>query len=86
MAICKALLKYGYSNFSFEILEYCDKSIVLQKEQHYLDLLAPEYYILKTAGNSLGYKHSEVIKQKMSEINLGKIFSEETRKKKSVNL
>ena len=23
--ICKALVKYGYSNFSFEILEYCNK-------------------------------------------------------------
>lgn len=81
MTIYKALLKYGYSNFSFEILEYCDESIVLQKEQYYLDSLAPDYNILKTAGNSLGYKHSEVTKQKISEINQGKTFSEDTLKK-----
>jgi len=24
-ALLKALLKYGYSNFSLDILEYCDK-------------------------------------------------------------
>jgi hypothetical protein len=27
--ICKALVKYGYSNFSFEILEYCNKNEIL---------------------------------------------------------
>jgi group I intron endonuclease len=42
MAIYKALLKYGYSNFSFEILEYCDQSVILKKEQDYLDLLSPD--------------------------------------------
>lgn len=30
------LIKYGYSNFSLEILEYCDKDIVLNREQWYL--------------------------------------------------
>jgi group I intron endonuclease len=57
--ICRALLKYGYSKFKVEILEYCGKEILLQREQYYLDLLKPEYNILKTAGNSLGFKHSE---------------------------
>lgn len=31
LAICRALLKYGYSNFSLEILEYCDPSEVLTR-------------------------------------------------------
>lgn len=57
--ICKALLKYGYSGFKLEILEYCHKSEVLSREQHYLDLLEPEYNILKVAGSTLGYKHTE---------------------------
>ena len=30
--IYKALLKYGYSNFSLEILEYCDKMSTISKE------------------------------------------------------
>lgn len=67
MLICKAILKYGYSNFKLEILEYCDPQIVLVREQFYLDLLKPEYNILTKAGSSLGFKHSEESKQKMGE-------------------
>ncbi len=59
MLIEKALLKYGYSNFKLEILEYCSKDEVLAREQYYLDLLKPEYNILKKAGSSLGFTHSE---------------------------
>ena len=58
MLIEKALLKYGYSNFKLEILEYCDKDEVLSREQYYLDFLKPEYNILKQAGSSLGFTHS----------------------------
>lgn len=59
--ICRALLRYGYSMFSLEILEYCgkDKAVILKKEQDYIDLLKPEYNILSLAGSSLGYKHSK---------------------------
>ena len=57
--ICKALLKYGYSGFKLEILEYCAESEVLNREQYYIDLLKPEYNILKIAGSTLGYKHTE---------------------------
>ena len=58
MLISKAILKYGYSNFRLEILEYCDLSEAISREQYYLDLLNPEYNILKTAGSRLGSKHS----------------------------
>ena len=44
-----ALLKYGHQNFTLEILEYCLQSELLEREQYYLDLLVPEYNILKTA-------------------------------------
>jgi group I intron endonuclease len=57
MSICKALLKHGYSNFSFHIVEYCESDKCLQREQYYIDLLNPKYNILRTAGSSLGYKH-----------------------------
>ena len=36
--IYRALLKYGYSNFYLHILEYCDKSITIKREQCYIDL------------------------------------------------
>ena len=58
MLISRALLKYGYSNFSLEILEYCDSKVVLEREQYYLDNYRGEYNILSTAGSSKGFKHS----------------------------
>ena len=72
MIIYKAILKYGYSNFSLYILEYCDESILIEREQYYLDLFKPEYNSLKIAGNTLGYIHSEGTIAKMSEKKSGK--------------
>jgi len=72
MVIYKALLKYGYSNFKLEILEYCDCNDLLVREQFYLDLLSPEYNILKTAGSSFGFQHSQESKRKMSEAQIGR--------------
>nr|YP_009364350.1 hypothetical protein [Ophiocordyceps sinensis]ARF03368.1 hypothetical protein [Ophiocordyceps sinensis]QDH07239.1 hypothetical protein [Ophiocordyceps sinensis] len=57
--IYRALLKHGYSNFSLEILVYCSPETAIIREQYYMDLLKPEYNILKTAGSFLGFKHSE---------------------------
>lgn len=51
-------MKYGYNKFSLDILEYCEPSLLIKREQYYLDTLKPEYNILKIAGSSLGYKHS----------------------------
>ena len=59
MLIYKALLKYGHSNFSLEILEYCDSNNTIKKEQYYLYLMKPEYNVFPIAGSSLGYKHKE---------------------------
>ena len=58
-------MKYGYGGFSLEILEYCDRDKVIEREQYYIDLLKPEYNILQTAGSSLGFKYSEDTKAKM---------------------
>lgn len=49
-----------------EILEYCDRLNVIEREQYYLDTLKPEYNILKTAGSSLGFYLSEESKAKIS--------------------
>jgi group I intron endonuclease len=59
MSICSALLKYGDSNFQLEILEYCDPDEAIIREQYYLDLLKPEYNILRKAGSLLGFRHSD---------------------------
>ena len=66
-AIYRSLIKNGYSNFKLEILEYCDKSIVIAREQYYIDRLKPEYNISLIAGASMGgRKHSEESIQKIS--------------------
>jgi len=56
--IYKALLKHDYSKFNLEILEYCNKDSLINREQYYLDSLKPEYNICKIAGSMLGFKHS----------------------------
>lgn len=56
--IHKALLKHDYSNFKLEILLYCNDNDLIKWEQYYIDLLNPEYNILKVAGSTLGFKHS----------------------------
>jgi group I intron endonuclease len=56
--ISNSLLKYGYNNFSLDILEYCELSLLIKREQYYLDRLKPEYNILKIANSRLGCKHS----------------------------
>ena len=77
--ISSSLLKNGLSNFTLEILEYCDSKDVLSREQHYFDLLSPEYNILKNAYSSLGYKHNEETLEKLRRVPRKK-FSEETLK------
>jgi len=59
MTICKALVKYGYSEFSLVIIEYCDPENCVEREQYYIDTVEPEYNILKFAGSNKGFKHSE---------------------------
>jgi len=71
--IYNALLKNGYSNFTLKILEYCDatQADLLKREQYYIDKLNPEYNILKTAGTSLEFKHSDETRVKMSNSRTG---------------
>lgn len=61
--ICKALLKWGMSNFALLVLEYVDSSEAsIDREQYYLSTLHTPYNTQKSAGHSLGYglnvKHS----------------------------
>jgi group I intron endonuclease len=81
MSINKALLKYGFSGFQLEILEYCEPKYTIEREQYYMNLLVPEYNILKFAGSRLGYKHTEETLAKLR----GRTFklSEETKTRMS---
>lgn len=80
-AIHNALLKYEHSNFTLDILEYCEGVDPIIREQYYLDLLKPEYNILEQAGSSLGFKHSE---ETLEFFKNNRKVSEETRKNLSL--
>jgi group I intron endonuclease len=93
MHICNALSLYGHSEFSLYILKYIDVNnlsekealeLLLSHEQYYIDLINPEYNILKLAGSSLGFKHSPESLIKLSEAMKGKIHSAETKMKISL--
>lgn len=71
MRICRALLKYGYSNFCLEILEYCDHAELLTREKYYFELFNPEYNICKEPGITLGKTHLKETKIKMSAAHVG---------------
>lgn len=68
MPINVALLKYGYTNFSFTILEICNQDSLMFREKHFFEVYSPEYNILKTPGSpdrGSGWKHSEATIEKM---------------------
>jgi group I intron endonuclease len=79
MLIHKALLKYEYSEFRLDILEFCNKEEAISREQYFLDLLNPEYNILKFEGSSLGHLHSSETRAKFIEIAKNKYYSEEEK-------
>lgn len=91
-----AVKKYGIYNFAFMILHVFPKVVtkennkeLLNLEDYYLKSLLPDYNIVTEAGNTFGYKHSEITRIKMvenysperrlkiSDLNRGKIMSEE---------
>jgi group I intron endonuclease len=84
-AIYTGILKYGIEKFKLEILEYCSPAKCIKLEQKYINLLKPEYNILKIAGSLLGFKHSEetlanMRKRKLSEEHKAKILASITGK------
>src|SRR4051812_49703697 len=83
-----AIKKYGLENFTFAVVEFCDLEVLLQQEQHYLDILFSlsanlRYNFNPTAGSSLGYKHTEEVRAKISEAKTGKSHTPETLAKMS---
>lgn len=83
--ICSALLKHGYSKFELDILEYCQPINLIKREQYYFNSLYPKYNILKKAGSSFGFKHSKATKEILREKGIGRLHSEITKNKISLN-
>ena len=49
--INRAFSKYGLSNVSVTLLEYCEKKDLGLREQHYIDKIKPQYNIRKSVYN-----------------------------------
>lgn len=87
----KSFNKYGLENFEVWILCECSSDECLQYEQLFLNMLCPfvdygsGYNICKTAGSSLGYKHTEKSKNFLSKLHKGKTLSQEHKDKLSKN-
>lgn len=79
--IDRALLKYGFSSFSLDILEFCSKEKVLEREQYYMDALKPSYNIAQQAKSTSGYKHTPESLAKMREF----VFSDEVKTRKALS-
>ena len=97
--IVKATVKkYKINNFAFMILHVFPKVVtkennkeLLNLEDYYLKSLLPDYNIVTEAGNTFGYKHSEITRIKMVEnysperrlmignLNNGKVLSDKHR-------
>ena len=80
--IANDLDKYGIESFAFTILEYFPEEVtkknnpnLMALETYWIQTYLPSYNILLEAGNSLGYEHTEEVKQKMKEL-----YSDERRK------
>ncbi len=58
--------KYGIENFIITVLEFCEPEKCIEREQYYLDLLNPEYNILKFARIAKGCILSEEARNKIS--------------------
>lgn len=81
-----AFNKYGANAFEFHVLEYCEKDKLLEREQYWIDETKccdrrVGYNLNPTAGNMLGYNHTDEVKQKLSILYTGRKLSEETKAK-----
>lgn len=54
--------KYGMDSLVFSIVEYCERSALLEREQHYIDTLCPDINIVRVAGSTVGHKRTETQK------------------------
>jgi group I intron endonuclease len=75
--ISKAIQKYGHDNFKFEVIEYCECNILVEREQYYMDQFNPYdengYNLLKDSsyGGWTGMIHTPEARLKMSKSKKG---------------
>lgn len=71
---------YGAESFLFYVVELCDKQSLDVRERHYIQAfnsLISGYNMTLGGDGSLGRKHTEEAKERMREIQTGRIFSKQ---------
>lgn len=71
----RAWTLYGESSFDFQVIYLCDKVLLIDAEQYWMDLLIPEYNLCKIAGSTAGFRLTNTTKQKISFSQKGKTKS-----------
>jgi group I intron endonuclease len=82
----RAWLKYGEVNFTFTVIEICDKTKLIEREQHWINNLNPAYNKAKVAGNTAGVGWSKETRDKQIALRTGKKRSQEEKNKISLGM
>lgn len=81
----RAWQKHGSDKFRFEVIEFCGRGDLIEREQHHLDLYKPfgenGYNISPRAGHTLGAKRTPEQIEKMASKHRGKKLSDEHKRK-----
>lgn len=79
--------KYGENAFKFEVIEKCDKNVLIEKEQYHIDTLKPEYNICPIASSPmLGREFTKEHRERISKALRGVKKSSEHNKAVSIAL
>jgi len=78
--ICRALLKYGFENFKLEIIEYCTKEVIVEREQYWISELKPSYNLVTVVDGNYTYSHTAESREKMSKFQTARFADPENRK------
>lgn len=78
--------KYGKNEFEFYIVHTCDKNELNELEIEYIDKYKSHdslhgFNMTEGGDGGTGYRHTEETKRLLSEIQIGKVISEETKEK-----
>lgn len=78
--------KYGEQYFVFEVIEYCEKDKLIEREQVYIDWFKPQYNVCKIAGSLLGFRHSEETKEKFKQRDMKSVQAKSVASRKGKSL
>jgi group I intron endonuclease len=92
-----AFNKYGMESFVFSVIEECEPSKLIEREQHYFDTLLKakeegdffeknSYNIRRICKSNLGVSVSKETRKKLSDSQKGRVVTEDVRKRTSETL